>query len=88
MNKKLRIPRWQYVLLAIHKAPVHHRYSEKLNRQIKGSRTYLRTVVKRLAKNGLIEIEPMGQKKSLILTEKGLRVATSIMQLRSEFLTS
>ena len=77
------VPRWQQVLLAIYKSSEEHRYCERLNRIIRGSRSYLGRTVKRLAEQGLITIHPMSKIKWLSLTDKGKRVLHSIIEMRT-----
>ncbi|MCH9031190.1 MAG: hypothetical protein IIB00_02885 [candidate division Zixibacteria bacterium] len=85
MKRKLSIPRWQFVLLAIHQSPRSQRYCERLNRIVKGSRSYIRSIVDKLAKSDLVTILPSGRTKTIDLTDKGRRAAESVLKLRSEF---
>ena len=80
----LKLPRWHDVLLTIYRQKEDHRYSSKLNRYIKGSLTHLRIIIKRLEQNGLIRILPHKNKKCLVLTEKGERIALAIINIRTE----
>ena len=84
MIMKLRLPRWNDVLVGIYKSPVRWRYSEKLNKIVKASRSHVQTIVKRLASSKLIQISPRGNTKQLILTGKGEKVSEAIMRLRAE----
>ena len=72
------------MLLEIHRSPEGKRYCEKLTRQVKGSRTHLRDVVKMLEQHKLIRIEPTSKMKMLSLTEKGKKVALNLLEIRSE----
>ena len=80
----LRIPRWHDVLLEIYKNTEKMSYCEKLNRRIKASLTHLREIVKLLAKHKLIKIVPSKKINLLAITEKGKRVASSILHLKTE----
>jgi len=84
MPKLLNFPRWNDILVEIKKNNEKNRYCERLNRKIKGSRSYIREVVKKLVKNNLIKIKPTRKIKWLELTDKGSRVTESIIQMRSE----
>ena len=88
MVRKIRIPRWQHILLVIYKSPERERYGERLNRIVQGSRTHLRVVLQGLVREGLITMKVRKNKKPVILTEKGERMAIALMELRSEFLYS
>ena len=83
----LKQPRWHDVLLAIYRQKEDHRYSTRLNRYLKGSLTHLRIIVKRLERNGLIRILPQKNKKNIILTDKGERIAQAVMHIREELKT-
>jgi len=72
------------VLVEIHKNKENNRYCEKLNRRIRGSRSYIRETVKLLAKNSLIDIKPLKKIKLLKLTDKGKKITDSIIQIRTE----
>ena len=80
----LTMPRWHDVLLEIYKSREQDRYCEKLNRAVKASRTHIREIVKLLAHHNLIKIEPTVKTKRLCLTEKGKRVAGSIIEIKAE----
>ena len=77
-------PRWQDVLLAISKSSEDHRYCERLVRVVKGSRSYLREVVRQLALYRLIEIQPTTKIKRLCLTDKGRKVIQSIQDMQTQ----
>ncbi len=80
----LTMPRWHDVLLEIYKARERDCYCERLNRRVRASLTHVREIVRLLADNGLIEILPGARTKRIALTEKGRRIAASILDLRSE----
>ena len=84
MTEKLRLPRWNDVLVGIYKSPVRWRYSEKLNKIVKASRSHVHAIVKRLAFSKLIHISPRGNTKQLTLTGKGEKVSEAIIRLRAE----
>ena len=84
MMSTLRMPRWNDVLVEIHKSQEKHRYCEKLNRNIKVSRSHIREIVKLLALNNLIEIIPTNKIKKLELTKKGQKVTIAIQTIKSE----
>lgn len=69
------------MLVEIHKQHSRICYSEKLNRSIKGSLTYLREVIKALEDQKLIEIVPESRIKRLVLTDSGLTVSDSVQQI-------
>ncbi len=77
-----RPPRWQVILLAVHRSPPHARYAERLIRQVKGSRTHLRAVIQRLITLELLQILPRGRVKELALTPKGVKVVATLHDLR------
>ena len=78
------MPRWNDVLVEIHRSQERNRYCEKLNRSVKGSRSHIREIVKLLARYNLIEIRAAKKIKKLALTEKGEKVTLSILQIKSE----
>jgi len=81
MTFRLKLPRWSDVLVEIHKRQPRICYSEKLNKSIKGSLTYLREVIKALENQKLIEIIPTSNIKRIILTDTGVLVSGSIQQI-------
>lgn len=83
MTSSPTMPRWQEVLLGIYRSRKRHRYAERLHRLIKGSRTYIREVVRRLAAYDLIQIVPTKKIKKLKLTERGRKVIHSILEMQS-----
>lgn len=83
----LRLPKWNDVLLEIYRSPEKYRYCEKLNRSVKASLTHLREILHLLAVNNLIEILPSPKIKRIVLTEKGRRVALSVMEVRNALST-
>lgn len=81
MNSTLPMPKWHTVLVEILKSRENHRYAEKLNRRLKSSKTHLRKVVRSLEQQGLVTIVPDTKIKRLIITEKGRRVASFLMEI-------
>jgi predicted transcriptional regulator len=84
MLSGLRVPRWNDVLLEIHKSQERYRYCEKLFRRIDGSKTQIREIVKQLERSNLITINHLSKIKKLNLTEKGRKIALSIMTIKLE----
>lgn len=82
MVNKLRMPRWNDVLLAIYKSQDSGRYCQRLNRRVKGSLTHLRDIVQALARQKLIEVYNQKKIKRIRLTEKGQRVAVHILKIK------
>lgn len=80
----LRIPRWNDVLVELHRAQDRHSYCERLNRRIKASLTHVREIVKMLVRHRLVKVQPMKKIKHLALTDKGKRVAGSIIHIKTE----
>lgn len=78
------MPKWNNVLLQIHKSQEQHRYCERLNRKVKCSMTHLRKIVKYLELYGLIVLKPASKVKHIEITEKGKRIIYCIMQMKSE----
>jgi predicted transcriptional regulator len=78
------MPRWTDVLLEIYKSPDTKRYCEKLNKRIHGSLTHIRDIVKLLAQYGFITITPEKKINKLELTEKGVIIIESILQIKLE----
>jgi predicted transcriptional regulator len=83
MKNHLRLPRWNDILLEIYKNQDRNNYCQRLNRNIRGSISHLREVVRLLAKSELINIERQKKIKRLILTEKGQKVTLAIMTIKS-----
>jgi len=57
-----------------------------LSKLAKGSDTtyvYVTKLISRFQKNGLVTIEPKGNKRIVKLTDKGMRVAKSIEELKN-----
>jgi len=86
MLSGLRVPRWNDVLLEIHKSQERYRYCEKIIRRIKGSKTQVREIVKQLEISKLIEIAPGKKVKKLSVTEKGRKIAIAIMEIKAELI--
>jgi hypothetical protein len=84
MPHTIRLPKWSDILIEIYRSQESRRYCEKLNRRIRGSMTHLREVVKWLAQNQLITITPTTKVKQLALTEKGVKVAEYIINMKLE----
>lgn len=84
MIQKLRLPRWNDVLLELYKDQQRQNYCEKLNRRVKTSRSHIQAIVKLLEENGLITITPGKKLKRLTLTDRGKEIALAIQQLRLE----
>jgi predicted transcriptional regulator len=84
MPHTIRLPKWSDILIEIYRSQENRRYCEKLNRRIRGSMTHLREVVKWLAQNQLITITPTTKVKQLALTEKGVKVAEYIINMKLE----
>ena len=68
MDQQLTIPKWNDVLVELNKSPESQRYSEKLNKKVKTSRSHIREIVKLLALHKLILIIPTNKIKKLKLT--------------------
>ena len=84
MAEDLRLPRWNDILIAIYKGQQRKPYAQKLNREIRGSLTYLREVVKALNEAQLIEIYHGKKTKHIVLTEKGRQVAEKLLAVRDQ----
>lgn len=84
MIHKLRLPRWNDVLLEIYKSQHRHSYCERLNRRVRTSRSHIQAIVKLLEQNGLVERESGKKLKRLTLTDRGKEIALAIQQLRLE----
>ena len=84
MKNYLKLPRWNEILIEIYKSQDRNNYCEKINRNIKGSLTYLREVVKLFAENNLIEISSENKIKRLIMTEKGKVITSALMIVKTE----
>jgi Mn-dependent DtxR family transcriptional regulator len=78
------MPRWNNVLVGINNSMDQYSYCQRLSRQVKGSLTYLREIVKLLEENDLVEVIPSRKIKRLVLTEKGKKVTVSILNIKSE----
>lgn len=84
MTRRLRIPRWNDILIEIYKNQHRFRYCEKLYKIVNCSKTHMRQIVKQLAKHKLITIVPIRKMKALILTKKGEKLIEPLMLIRSE----
>lgn len=84
MIQELRFPRWNDILVEIYRSQDRGNYCQKLNRRIRGSLTHVRETVRILADEGMVEITSNEKAKKILLTERGRKVAESIMALRSE----
>ena len=82
MTATPKLPRWNEVLLQIYKSRDSERYGERLNRLVRGSRTYLRRIIRMLEQYHLIEIIPTKKIKRLFLTDKGRKVAEHVQQIK------
>lgn len=82
MPEHLRLPRWNDVLIAIYKAQQRKPYCQRLNREIHGSLTHLREIVKTLAEQQLIEVYNGKKTKHIMLTEKGRQVTESLLNIK------
>ncbi len=86
MAKKLSIPRWQRMLIEIHKASNHNRYGSYLIRTLGGSRTHIRQVLRKLERQGLVTLKRHHNRKVIVLTERGECIARAVMELQVSFL--
>jgi Mn-dependent DtxR family transcriptional regulator len=86
MIRKIRIPLWFDVLIEIHKSKDGHRYCEKIKKRVKGSRSQINEIVKKLEQDELITINPTRKIKKLSLTEKGLKIALALITVKSQLL--
>ena len=84
MLSRLRVPRWNDVLLAIHQTPEKHRYTQKIITKTKASSTQVGEIIKQLEKYNLIEINPGLKIKKINLTEKGKKIALAVMSIKLE----
>lgn len=84
MIEQLNNPVWHDVIVKIYKTPEHKRYCQKISKEVKASINHLRTIVKLLKKAKLIEIMPTKKIKRIAMTDKGKRVAASILNIKSE----
>lgn len=84
MAVTLGLPRWNDVLVEIHRCQEKYCYCEKLNRVINGSLTHLREIVKALELKNIIEIKPTKKIRMIKLTEKGKRIISALLQLKEE----
>ena len=78
------MPRWYYVLAQLYKLPEHKRYCQRLCRAVNASANHVRTIVRELEAKGLVEIVPAKKIKRIHVTEKGKRVALSMIHIQSE----
>ena len=76
------------VLLAILKARGRDSYCEKLYKRLGCSRTYIREVVAALERQRLIRFVPCARIKAIVLTDRGRKIAESILIIKSELLYS
>lgn len=84
MGVLLYFPRWSDVLLEIYKSPAHRRYCQRLNRRVKASMNHLRSIVRILEQDKLVEIVPTRKIKKIFLTQKGRRIAILFLKIRQE----
>ena len=84
MIQNLRLPRWNDILVEIHRNQQRENYCKNLIRRVRGSLTHISDTVAILAERGLVEIDGSQKIKRIVLTEKGKKVAESIMIIRSE----
>ena len=78
------MPRWNDVLIELYKMPEHRRYCQRLFRAVNASANHVRTIVQELEAKGLVEIIPTKKIKRIHMTEKGTRVALSMIDIQSE----
>ena len=72
------------MLVEIHRAVERDRYCQRLNRRVRGSLNHLREIVRLLEMYGLIKVMPAGKINRIKLTDKGKRVTTCILKMKSE----
>lgn len=84
MIRSLYLPRWYDVLLQLKKTPEEKRYCQKIYQQVRVSSNHVRNIVKLLEQHRLIEIMPTKKIKRITVTERGKRVAVSILNIKSE----
>jgi len=84
MPPRLRLTKWNEILIAISNCQRRCCYCEKLSRKISGSLTYLRDTIKALANNELIEIKPDKKIKWLYLTGKGKKISCALQEIKEE----
>ncbi len=83
MIQRLKLPRWNEILIEIYKNKNNNKYSQKLNRNIKGSLSHLRAIVKKLEKRNIIKVTPNKNQKDLELTEKGEKIAIAVLTIKT-----
>lgn len=84
MITKLALPRWHHVIIELYRKNIRPKYSQRLNRKIKGSINHLRQIVRMLSKKGLVRIIPSNKIKHLELTKRGEKVASAILEIKAE----
>ena len=84
MSDKLTLPIWIEIIIEILKKNGRSTYCETLGRKGIGSLTHIRKLVKTMEKNGLIEIIQDSKINKISITDKGIRVATALMQIKTE----
>lgn len=84
MNGAIYLPRWYDVLAQLYKLPEHKRYCQRLCRAVNASANHVRTIVRELEAKGLVEIIPTKKIKRIHMTDKGKRVALSMIDIQSE----
>ncbi len=84
MNGSIYLPRWYDVLAQLYKLPERKRYCQRLCRAVNASANHVRTIVRELEVKGLVEIVPTRKIKRIHVTEKGKRVALSMINIQSE----
>ena len=72
------------MLVELYNAPEQNRYCQKINRVVNASANHIREIVQLLEQHRFVEINPTRQIKKIRVTEKGERVALSILKIKSE----
>ncbi len=83
MIQRLKLPRWNEILIEIYKNSSSNKYSQKLNRKIKGSLSHLRAIMKKLEKKNIIIRTPHKNQKNIELTEKGEKIAIAVLTIKT-----
>lgn len=81
MSKQIYLPKWTELVVALYNTPSEQRYNQKLHRTIAITTRHLRTLISDLEDMGIATTTRKSKIKYIALTEKGEKVAESLLQI-------
>ena len=81
MSKKIYLPKWTELLVALYNTPEEQRYCEKLHRKIGITIRHLRSLIADLEQMNILTRQGNNKIKYIQLTETGAQLAESFLEI-------